>query len=70
MTRPTDADAAKARAEALFREPHTALAASIPSGAAPRETEAEKIARLRTLRLAREERDRIAAEVRRARRQR
>ena len=63
----TSDEAAKARAEALFRRQASydvRRAREVAQNA-----EAEKIAKLRALRLAKETSDRIAAEVRRARRE-
>ncbi|MDX7953118.1 hypothetical protein P7D22_18300 [Lichenihabitans sp. Uapishka_5] len=54
---------AKARAEAVFKQPASSEAQHV------RDPEAEKIAKLRAQRLAKEHSDRIAAEVRRARRE-
>jgi hypothetical protein len=71
MTKPNEAPTAKARAEAAFKRqqlPDSADAGR-PVADAAKIAEAEKTARLRELRLAKERSDKIAAEVRRARRQ-
>lgn len=66
----TDLAAAKARAEALFKpQAPAAVGDSRQSQAAGMDAQAEKTAKLRALRLAKEESDRIAAEVRRTRRE-
>lgn len=71
MTKPVDTDAAKARAEALFKRQQ--LLESAEAGRrdaeAAKVAEAEKTARLRALRLAKEQSNQVAAEVRRARRE-
>lgn len=64
----TDTAAAKARAEALFKA-QVSVDESRQAQEQARDAQAEKIAKLRALRLAKEESDRIAAEVRRARRE-
>ena len=67
----TDTAAAKARAEALFQQQSRAAgggrAAAAPEGPT---AETAKIEKLRALRLAKEQSDQIAADVRRSRRQR
>ena len=66
----SDTAAAKARAEALFKSRASAEAnESRQAQEEVRDAQAEKTAKLRALRLAREESDRIAAEVRRVRRE-
>ncbi|MCW6511531.1 hypothetical protein [Lichenifustis flavocetrariae] len=67
MTAAPDKTAAKARAEALFKREVPNVSQQLQE--ASRDAEAEKMAKLRALRLAKEESDRIATEVRRARRE-
>jgi hypothetical protein len=71
MTKPVDVDAAKAKAEALFKRQQLLDAADENRRAAEaaKLAEAEKTARLRALRLAREQSGQIAAQGSRARRE-
>jgi hypothetical protein len=71
MTKPDQRDPAKARAEALFKRQQLLGAADENRRAAEaaKVAEAEKTARLRELRLAKERSDEIAADVRLARRE-